>query len=121
MFQPAVSSGKSASKAKKEVKQPLEESPDTNTKRKRSLGKEKVCFHNFTYYNCCSYKGMWEKIMFYQLPLATVTVHGCSFLISSCWRYFSLKHLSVPFCGAYVSLFYPLSVLVSCALYEFFS
>ncbi|KFK29787.1 hypothetical protein AALP_AA7G179700 [Arabis alpina] len=39
---PAVSSGKSASKSKKEVKQPLEESPNTSTKRKRSLGKEKA-------------------------------------------------------------------------------
>ncbi|KAG2245268.1 hypothetical protein Bca52824_092868 [Brassica carinata] len=37
---PAVSSVKSASKSKKEVKQPIEESPNTNTKRKRSLGKE---------------------------------------------------------------------------------
>ncbi|CAN8229748.1 unnamed protein product [Cochlearia groenlandica] len=39
---PAGSSGKSASKSKKVVKQPLEESHDTNTKRKRSLGKEKA-------------------------------------------------------------------------------
>ncbi|XP_024004663.1 altered inheritance of mitochondria protein 21 isoform X2 [Eutrema salsugineum] len=39
---PAVSSGKPASKSKKEVKQPIEESPNTNAKRKRSLGKEKA-------------------------------------------------------------------------------
>ncbi|CAH8328292.1 unnamed protein product [Eruca vesicaria subsp. sativa] len=39
---PAVSSGKSASKSKKEVKQPKEESPNTSSKRKRSLGKEKA-------------------------------------------------------------------------------
>ncbi|EOA18881.1 hypothetical protein CARUB_v10007511mg [Capsella rubella] len=39
---PAVSSGKSASKSKKEVKQPVEESPSTNTKRKRSLDKGKA-------------------------------------------------------------------------------
>nr|VDD48308.1 unnamed protein product [Brassica oleracea] len=36
---PAVSSGKSASKSKKEVKEPIEESPNTSSKRKRSLGK----------------------------------------------------------------------------------
>ncbi|XP_013598257.1 PREDICTED: treacle protein-like isoform X1 [Brassica oleracea var. oleracea] len=39
---PAVSSVKSASKSKKEVKQPIEGSPNTNTKRKRSLSKEKA-------------------------------------------------------------------------------
>lgn len=39
---PAVSSGKSASKSKKEVKQPKEESPNASSKRKRSLGKEKA-------------------------------------------------------------------------------
>ncbi|KAF8110876.1 hypothetical protein N665_0078s0069 [Sinapis alba] len=39
---PAVSSGKSVSKSKKEVKQPREESPNTSSKRKRSLGKEKA-------------------------------------------------------------------------------
>ncbi|KAJ0262912.1 Transcriptional regulator [Hirschfeldia incana] len=39
---PAVSSGKSAPKSKKEVKQPKQESPNTNTKRKRSPGKEKA-------------------------------------------------------------------------------
>ncbi|CAH8360726.1 unnamed protein product [Eruca vesicaria subsp. sativa] len=39
---PAVSSPKSASKSKKEVKRPIEEIPDTNTKRKRSPGKEKA-------------------------------------------------------------------------------
>ncbi|KAJ4913671.1 hypothetical protein Rs2_08292 [Raphanus sativus] len=39
---PAVSSGKSASKSKKEVKEPIEESPNTSSKRKRSLGKEKA-------------------------------------------------------------------------------
>ncbi|XP_056851793.1 sister chromatid cohesion protein PDS5 homolog C isoform X2 [Raphanus sativus] len=38
---PAVSSGKSASKSKKEVKEPIEESPNTSSKRKRSLGTEK--------------------------------------------------------------------------------
>ncbi|CAH8274659.1 unnamed protein product [Arabidopsis lyrata] len=39
---PAVSSGKLASKSKKEAKQTVEESPNTNTKRKRSLDQGKA-------------------------------------------------------------------------------
>ncbi|KAL0739306.1 hypothetical protein Bca4012_015516 [Brassica carinata] len=39
---PAFSSENSARKSKKEEKQPIEESPNTNTKRKRSLGKERA-------------------------------------------------------------------------------
>ncbi|AEE85973.1 transcriptional regulator [Arabidopsis thaliana] len=39
---PAVSSGKLASKSKKEAKQTVEESPNSNTKRKRSLGQGKA-------------------------------------------------------------------------------